>query len=445
MPSGEPEYTIAAVWNPSANDGRGGVFYFVLRGFNFGLKSAPLHLGTVLNPLIDVARKILLVPCGRFYDDVLTVDLRRHRNSAQLCLNFFFSLVGFPFSPKKHESCKRSNAFLGVMNDFSYLHLGYVLVRIKEKRRRKLRAELSAVLKSGKLTPAHAARLRGKLYFTTCSSFFGIGRPALHAFTERQYNKSGSSKLTKELRQAIEFFVELLGSVPPHRFYVKEDGKPPLYVWTDAMFEQLRDDSGECVAVVDEETGELFYLGDAEIAFTAYDPIDCTLHTGSRRIGIDVIRQLVPGKKTYIGQLEAMAADAFLHSMPADRLQDRRAFMWIDNLSAKYSLQKGYSKASDTGRIVSSFKVKQAKLRLRIWFEYVPSEQNIADLPSRRKWQELYDVFDAVFDHSWICFRYKVVVPSYGSWLSPLRGFGSQKRRRHGSRGAKRAGRARVV
>ena len=38
--------------------------------------------------------------------------------------------------------------------------------------------------------------------------------------------------------------------------------------------------------------------------------------------------------------------------------------MWIDNLSAKYSLQKGYSKASDTGRIVNSFKVMQAKRRL---------------------------------------------------------------------------------
>ena len=66
------------------------------------------------------------------YDDVLTVDLRAHCASAQLCLNFFFSLVGFPFSPKKHERCKGANPFLGVVSDFAYLHLGYVLVRIKE-------------------------------------------------------------------------------------------------------------------------------------------------------------------------------------------------------------------------------------------------------------------------------------------------------------------------
>ena len=156
------------------------------------------------------------------------------------------------------------------MSDFDYLQLGYVLVRIKEKRRRKLRAELRKVLEDGKMTPAHAARLRGKLYFSTCSSFFGVGRAALQAFTARQYNKHGTSRL-------------------------------------------------------------------------------------------------------------------------------------------------------------------------------VPSEQNIADLPSRRSWGELHRVIDSVSGGLWTCFRYDVVIPSYESWLSPLKGHVSSKRRRHGSRGAKRAGRARVV
>ena len=50
IPTAEPEYTIAAVWKPAAGGEEGGVFYFALRGFNFGLKSAPLHLATVLNP-----------------------------------------------------------------------------------------------------------------------------------------------------------------------------------------------------------------------------------------------------------------------------------------------------------------------------------------------------------------------------------------------------------
>ena len=45
IPCAEPEYTVAAVWKPASVDGDAGVFYFVLRGFNFGLKSKPLRFG----------------------------------------------------------------------------------------------------------------------------------------------------------------------------------------------------------------------------------------------------------------------------------------------------------------------------------------------------------------------------------------------------------------
>ena len=74
---------------------------------------------------------------------------------------------------------------------------------------------------------------------------FGVGRAALQAFTARQYNKTGTSRLTPELRVAVEFFIELLGAVPPRCVYVREDSCPPIYVWTDAMFELKRDDNGD--------------------------------------------------------------------------------------------------------------------------------------------------------------------------------------------------------
>ena len=199
--------------------------------------------------------------------------------------------------------------------------------------------------------------------------------------------------------------------------------------------------------MIDDETGDSFYIGDAayDPIDVAYDPIDDAWHTGAKSVGLDIIKKMLPNKKTYIGQLEAMAADAFVHTLPADRLHNRKAYMWIDNLSAMYLLRKGYSKVGDTGKVGNSFRVMQTKRQLRMWFEYVPSEENIADLPSRRKWCELHRVIDSVSGGSRTCFRYDVVIPPYDSWLSPLRGHGSAKRRRHGSRGAKRAGRARVV
>jgi hypothetical protein len=443
--SSGPEYNVAAVWRPASRskDGKGKVMYFALRGFNFGLKSAPVHLATLMRPLVHVARVVLGVACADFYDDVVTVDLLCGKMSAQRALSFLFQLCGFPFAPKKHERLRGANAFLGVVTDFAKIACGYVILRVKQKRRLKLILELSEVLKSGKLSPAHAARLRGKLYFTTTTAFNGVGRAALQAFTARQYSKGRQTALNDDLRVAIEFFIQLLHCLPPANFHLVDDGLPPLYVWTDAMWEPLETDTGGLVEAVDDD-GNVFYIAKACIAFTVFDPVTKVWHKSEKEIGIDVIRQMVPGKKTYIGQLEALAPTALLHTMPDSILKGRKAMMWVDNLAAKYGLQKGYSKVADSGRIINAFRLKQAALGMRVWFEWIPSEQNIADLPSRGKASELYRIFDAVSEEisggEWECYEWDMVIPDFSSWTAPLAELrGGKRRKHHGSRGAKRS------
>ena len=200
---------------------------------------------------------------------------------------------------------------------------------------------------------------------------------------------------------------------------------------------------GGLLEVIDED-GRVFYIAKACVAFTVFDPVECEWHKSERIVGVETIRMMVPGKKTYIGQLEALAATAVLHTLPERMLKGRRAIMWIDNLAAKYGLQKGYSKVADSGRIINAFRLKQAALGMRIWFEWVPSEQNIADLPSRGKASELYRIFDAVSDvvsgGEWVCYEWDMVLPDFSTWIAPLAEFRSKKRKvRSGSRGAKRA------
>ena len=442
--SGQPQYTIAAVWKPVLFDGDvAGVRYFVLRGFNFGLKCAPLHLATLMDPLVDWARKVLLVPCAKFYDDVAVVDPVAGGGSAQRYLGEFFALLGYPFAEAKHEKAKGSNAFLGVVTDFSTISAGYVLLRIKEKRRLNLIAELQRVREARSLTPAHAARLRGKLYFSTSSAFFGVGRAALRAFTDRQYDRRHRRDewpLDESLESAIDFFLELLQDMPPQKFYIGDDGVRPWYVWTDAMYEAERTSDGGFVEVLDEVTGEMFYIGEACIAFTAYCTATDTWYTSSAKVGLDVIRKMVPGKKTYIGQLEALAAACFLESVPAKKLKGQKAIMWIDNLAAKYGLQKGSSRADDSARIIHAFKVRQAALQLRVWFEYVPSEQNVADLPSRGHFEQMREVLEkATGGPLRELVELEMRYPDFSSWGAPMQ-FQPfrRKRARHGSRGAGR-------
>ena len=166
-------------------------------------------------------------------------------------------------------------------------------------------------------------------------------------------------------------------------------------------------------------------------------------------MGFDVIRHMVPGKKTYIGQLECLAAEFFLDTMPADRLIDRDLLVrlcnaqnlpifWIDNLAAKYGLQKAYSKLEDSGRIIDALKVKQAALCLRCWFEYIPSEHYVADLPSRGAFARMMEVIDAVFQARVDPLFLRAALPNLSSWDAPLAALPVRKRKRHGSRGAKR-------
>jgi len=86
---------------------------------------------------------------------------------------------------------------------------------------------------------------------------------------------------------------------------------------------------------IDDETGDVFYIASAVIAFICFDPRDGTWHESSKKIGIKTSRDMVPGKKTYTGQFEILAAEFVLGTMPADRLHGRSAMFWIDNVSAK--------------------------------------------------------------------------------------------------------------
>jgi hypothetical protein len=198
------------------------------------------------------------------------------------------------------------------------------------------------------------------------------------------------------------------------------------------------------VTAVDEVSGELFYVATAVLSITVCHrfisedgSFSCEWSHSRYDVGIEVLRQLVPGKKTYIGQLESLAGAAFYYTYDPLRLRGRQIYHWVDNLAAVAGLSKGYSGKADTARIVNSFNVRQAFLRFRVWWEWVPSSQNIADLPSRWALESIVpgavvEILPGIFS-SPIPF----VIPPFQTWLSPLEGVAGTSKRARG----KRAGR----
>ena len=63
---------------------------------------------------------------------------------------------------------------------------------------------------------------------------------------------------------------------------------------------------------IDEDTGESFFVAQATVAFAVFDPDQSMWFHGYRDVDRSVLQLMVQGKKTYIGQLEALAY-SFVH------------------------------------------------------------------------------------------------------------------------------------
>ena len=85
---------------------------------------------------------------------------------------------------------------------------------------------------------------------------------------------------------------------------------------------------------------------------------------------------------SYIGNLETLAAQAAYSTFP-DILLDTMAMHFIDNQGALGVLAKGSSTDLSLTNMAHACAMDQLHLRCRVWFEYVRSAANIADLPSR--------------------------------------------------------------
>ena len=84
---------------------------------------------------------------------------------------------------------------------------------------------------------------------------------------------------------------------------------------------------------------------------------------------------------------------------------------WIDNTAALAGIAKGYSSKPDSARIIHAFHALGVKLDVDTHFEYVASEANVADLPSRGEFEFL--------EHNLGSTLVPLTIPPLDTWLSP--------------------------
>ena len=96
-------------------------------------------------------------------------------------------------------------------------------------------------------------------------------------------------------------------------------------------------------------------------------------------------------RKQYIGQIELLG-ELVAYTTFGRRLAGRRVFHFVDNTSALAASARGYAGAPDSRRLVHALHALLSGLRISAWFDYVRSEANISDAPSRDPsldWREM--------------------------------------------------------
>jgi hypothetical protein len=115
-------------------------------------------------------------------------------------------------------------------------------------------------------------------------------------------------------------------------------------------------------------------------------------------------------QKTYIAQLEVLAGVAVYFTYP-ERVRGRQVNHFIDNTVALSGLVHGYARKLDLARMINAFHLQIAALDANVYYEFVPSKCNVADLPSR-------DEYELLDEHGGK--RTPMLFPPASDWTGPL-------------------------
>lgn len=395
-----PGFTVVAVFNPTA----GRTQYFVLPGFNFGLVSAVIYFNAVPAFAAKFARRILAIVCDHYFDDFDTLALKGQGRAYQEALGRLMVALGYPFSAKKHVVAAEANPFLGVQTDFTRLAAeGVIVISVSDGRRKKIDDMCAAAMKG--LSPSEAEVLAGKVGWTLQWAFGKVGRAALQPIHVRASSKAGPT-VTPALERALAFIRDVVAFLPPREILLERPTRPPVLIWSDAMYEPGRagkpeQAAGGFVAIFPAEPGspeEVIHSKDVT----------------SGRVMDKFFR-----RKQYIGQLEILYAVTPYWTL-GSRLAGRQVIHFIDNTSACAALVKGYAACLDSGLLVNAFHAFNVGLRADVFFEYVRSKANIADLPSRLAMGELWEVYREL-GMGERARSIEMVLPAFDDWHAPAR------------------------
>jgi hypothetical protein len=278
--------------------------------------------------------------------------------------------VRLRLEPKKRKLCAAQQVELGVACDLRVAASRHtVLLAPTPERVADILADLTRCEAAGYMSPAEAEALFGRLGFVLQTTVGAIGRAATQPLLQRAREARGLPRtFTPAMGHMLSFFRALLPTIPPLAIRcgpARDAGAPPVIVYTDASY-NAEGWSGMGIVIMDGEDR----------------------YEAGCRVPAWLLDWLTP-RGQQINHLESIAITAARLTFP-DVLFGRRVLHFVDNTCALSKAVHGYANEPDMAAVTNSVHACDAALGIDSWWEWVPTDANVSDLPSREPstWNE---------------------------------------------------------
>ena len=333
--------------------------YYISNALLFGSSAAVFAFNRVARSLWYLINKILLLPCGYFYDDFPLFSLAEDAEEMDEMVTEFLHLLGWRHATTGSKGKAFSEVFtvLGMQLDLSCLDRGTIVLANKPGRIERIVELLNKCKARGFMSRHEAQVLLGLLNF---AAGFYAGQALRPTCCDLNAIISGASIRHGDLARMCDHATVVLRETSP-RIISSLESRPLIHIWTDGSWEQ----------------------GVAGLGAVVYD---CESGQGAVFQGT-LPQNLVDHWKAGVGsqlicEIELFAIVA-IRSFLMNKLAGRKCIFWTDNDSARAAMIKGYSSSLAMHVLVRRLASIEAGGSCIRWVERVPSFSNISDWPSR--------------------------------------------------------------
>ena len=215
---------------------------------------------------------------------------------------------------------------------------------------------------------AHVAtKLAGRLNFAAQTMWHRLGRAMMRPIYAHMRTTSG--RVGQRLATSLEWWLNVLSARQHELWQWKQAARDVVELFCDA-----RGEPGRLAAVLAVD-GVIWY-------------------TDMATPGV-LLSCLSPRGDNQIMAQEQMAVLLALHTF-REQVSGKMVRVWIDNTGAEHALRNGTARAADHNVIVAATWKAALTFGCSLWVERVPTDENIADLPSREEYRCL-EALDALY------------------------------------------------